>query len=165
MDLTRPCLPPSSNPEEIAGWLRDLELIRQLMQRYACGVDTPDFEIVRSVFHPECRVEGTLEDGALGPYLEGIEEGLHQWDATFHFIGNQCVTIAGDEGQMESWCLGYHMEAKGSPIDDLLLALRYQDDVVRVGSEWRIIRRKTVKQFHRGPFPRPTIGPPTYPRP
>jgi hypothetical protein len=56
------------------------------------------------------------------------------------------------------------MEAADSPIDDLVLALRYQDDVVRVGEGWKIIRRNTVKQWHRGPFPRPSIGPPIYPR-
>ena len=27
------------------------------------------------------------------------------------------------------------------------------------------IKRAAVKQFHRGPFPRPSIGPPSYPRP
>jgi hypothetical protein len=157
--------PSATNLEATTHWLRDQELIRQLIQRYFYGVDTPDFEVVRSVFHPDCRVEGTLEDGALEPYLEGIEEGLTQWAATFHFCGNQYVSVDGDRGHVESWCLGWHMEEEGSPIDDLMLALRYQDDVVRVGEGWQVIRRKTAKQFHRGPFPRPSIGPPTYPRP
>ena len=157
--------PPQNDHEATTRWLRDQELIRQLIQRYFYGVDTPDFEVVRSVFHPDCHVEGTLEGGALGAYLEGIEEGLAQWGATFHFCGNQYVTVDGDKGHVESWCLGWHMETESSPIDDLMLALRYQDDVVRVGTGWQVIRRKTVKQFHRGPFPRPSIGPPTYPRP
>ena len=30
--------------------------------------------------------------------------------------------------------------------------------------EWRIVRREAVKQWHTGPFPRPTLGPPSYPR-
>lgn len=165
MDLKNPPDPPADDLSAQIRWLRDLELIRQLAQRYAYGVDTLDFEIVRSVFHPDCRVEGTLEDGTLEPYLQGIEEGLHQWGATFHFMGNQYVTVDGDQGHLETWAIGYHMEADGSPIDDLLLALRYQDEVIRVGETWKIIRRKTLKQFHRGPFPRPTIGPPSYPRP
>lgn len=80
-------------------------------------------------------------------------------------MGNQYVTVNGDEGQFETWALAHHMEADGSPLDDLVLALRYQDDVVRVGDEWKIIRRKRVKQWHRGPFPRPSPRPPIYPRP
>lgn len=164
MHPVRPNIPPSDDLAATTRWLRDQELIRQLIQRYFYGVDTPDFELVRSVFHPDCEVVGTLESGRLGPYLEGIEEGLTQWDATFHFVGNQYVSVDGDSGHVETWCLGWHMEAEGSPIQDLMLALRYQDDVIRVGEGWQVIRRKTVKQFHRGPFPRPSIGPPAYPR-
>ncbi|MGE4652306.1 MAG: nuclear transport factor 2 family protein [Myxococcota bacterium] len=145
-------------------WLRDREQLKMLYQRYAFGVDSRNFEIVRSVFHPDCRVSGTLEEGALDPYLEGIEEGLQQWEATMHFMGNQYVEIDGDRGHVETWVVGYHMEAEGSPIDHVILGLRYQDDVVRVADDWKIIRRNTVKQWHTGPFPRPTLGPPSYPR-
>ena len=50
------------------------------------------------------------------------------------------------------------------PADDLMLALPYRDDVMRAGEDRQVIRRETVKQLHRGPFPRPTIGPPSHPR-
>lgn len=162
--------PDAADHESNVRWLRDREQLRMLYQRYAYGVDTGDFEVVRSVFHPECTVSGTLEDGPLEPYLEGIEAGLQQWDATMHFMGNQYVEIDGDRGHVETWVVGYHMEAPDSPLEHLVLGLRYQDDVVRVhdsrgaGLEWKIIRRKTVKQWHTGPFPRPTLGPPAYPR-
>jgi hypothetical protein len=45
-----------------------------------------------------------------------------------------------------------------------VLGLRYQDDLVRVGDDWKIIRRETAMQWHTGHFPRPFIGPPPYPR-
>ena len=64
-----------------------------------------DFEIVRSVFHPDCVVSGTLEDGAIGSYLEDIEETLGQWAATMHFMGNQYVSVAGNEGHIETWAV------------------------------------------------------------
>ncbi|MBW2722753.1 MAG: nuclear transport factor 2 family protein [Deltaproteobacteria bacterium] len=174
MTLRESSIPDAADLEANVRWLRDVELIKQLVQRYAHGVDTLDFELVRSVFHPDCVVAGTLEDGQLEPYLGGIEEGLQQWQATMHFIGNQYVSINednednednGDEGHVESWAVAYHMEADDSPLDDLRLGLRYQDDVVRVGSGWKIIRRNVIKQWHRGPFPRPSLGPPIYPRP
>jgi hypothetical protein len=145
-------------------WLRDREQLRMLYQRYAYGVDTGDFALVRSVFHPDCEVEGTLEAGGIDAYLEGIEAGLSQWDATMHFMGNQYVDLRGDEAQVETGVVGYHMEAPGSPLEHLVLGLRYQDDVVRVGDDWKILRRRAVKQWHTGPFPRPTLGPPAYPR-
>jgi hypothetical protein len=158
-------VPPIGDRDATLQWLRDRELIKDLPVRYAFGVDMKDFDLVRSVFHPDAEVAGTLEGGSIEPYLEGIAEGLTQWSATMHYMINQYVSVDGDRGHVETWALAHHMEADGSPIDDLILSLRYQDDVVRVGDDWKIIRRTMVKHFHRGPFPRPTIGPPTYPRP
>jgi hypothetical protein len=123
MPLPEPPIPDSDDLEANVRWLRDLELIKQLPQSYASGVDTLD-----------------------------------------HLMGNQYVSLDGDRGQVETWCVAHHMEADDSPLDDLILGLRYQDDVVRVGTGWKIIRRKAVKQWHRGPFPRPSLGPPIYPR-
>lgn len=164
MPLPEQSLPDPDDLEANVRWLRDLELIKQLPQRYAYGIDTMDFDVVRSVFHPDCVVSGTLEDGALEPYLEGIEEGLKQWQATMHFMGNQYATVHGDRGHVETWAVAVHLEGPDSPLADLRLGLRYQDDVVRVGDGWKIIRRTAVKQWHRGPFPRPSLGPPVYPR-
>ncbi len=145
-------------------WLRDRELIGNLYRRYAYGVDSINFDLVRSVFHPDSVVAGTLEGGTLNDYLDGIEQALHQWDATMHFVGNQYIEVNGDVGFVESWVVGYHMEAEGSPLDHLVLGLRYQDDVARFGDDWKITKRTAAKQWHTGPFPRPSLGPPTYPR-
>ena len=105
------------------------------------------------------------EQGELEEYLQGMLDALPVWDATMHFVGNQYIEINGDEGYVESWVVGYHMEADDSPLEHLVLGLRYQDDLVRVGDDWKIIRRVTAKQWHTGTFPRPFIGPPPYPRP
>jgi hypothetical protein len=164
MSLEETLAPPAEDIEANVQWLRDREQLKMLYQRYAYGVDTGNFDIVRSVFHPQCKVSGTLEDGDLEPYLEGIEEGLTQWDATMHMMGNQYIQIDGDKGRMETWVIGYHMEAPDSPLEHLVLGLRYQDDVVRVDGDWKIIYRNTIKQWHTGPFPRPSLGPPIYPR-
>ena len=78
---------------------------------------------------------GRSKPAALDGYLAGIEEGLKQWDATMHFMGNQYIELDGDTGRVESWVVGYHMEAPGSPLDHLVLGLRYQDEVVRVAGD------------------------------
>ncbi len=165
MQLRESHAPPASDTEGTIRWLRDRELIKSLYDRYAFGVDSIDFEIVRSVFHPDCAVVGIAEEGGLDDYLAGIEEALHQWEATMHFVGNQYIEIDGDRGHVESWVVGYHMEADDSPLDHLVLGLRYMDDLVRVADDWKIIRREAAKQWHTGTFPRPSVGPPLYPRP
>jgi hypothetical protein len=157
--------PPADDPEATLRWLRDRMLLEDLYRRYAYGVDSVDMELVRSVFHPDCVVVGTMEQGTLDDYLEGLEAGLLMYAATMHFQGNQYVELDGDRAFVETWVIGYHMEAPDSPIQHLILALRYKDDAVRVGDEWKIVRREAVRQWHTGPFPRPSIGDPPYPRP
>ena len=116
-------------------------------------MDSVDLDLVRSVFHPDCAVVGTMEEGTLDDYLDGLEEGLLMYHATMHFRGNQYVEVDGDRGFVETWVIGHHMEAPGSPIDHLILGLRYKDEVARFGDEWKIVRREAVRQWHTGPSP------------
>jgi hypothetical protein len=44
------------------------------------------------------------------------------------------------------------------------LGLRYRDEVTRFDRDWKISRREAVLQWHTGPFPRPLLGDPPYPR-
>jgi hypothetical protein len=156
--------PPADDLAATVAWLRDRETLKDVYARYAYGVDSLDEDILRTVFHPDCVVVGTMEEGSLDDYLEGMLAGIAAYEATMHFKGNQYVELDGDRAFVETWVVGYHMEAPDSPIDHLVLALRYQDDLVRWGDDWRITRREAVRQWHTGPLPRPFIGEPPYPR-
>jgi hypothetical protein len=143
-------------------WLCDRELVKELPQNYAYGIDTDDWALVASVFHARCEVEGTLQSAPIGPYLAALEPGVKQYEATLHFMGNQYVRIAGDAGHVETYAVAYHIEPDGSPHPDLVMGVRYCDDVACERDPddrfegWRIVRRRVVKQWHRGPLPRPT---------
>lgn len=156
--------PPADDLAATVAWLRDRRLIADLYDRYAYGVDSLDMALVRSVFDPGCVIVGTMEQGGLDDYLEGIEQGLAAYHATMHFKGNQYIALEGDRAFVETWVVGYHMEAPGSPLDHLKLGLRYKDEVARRGQDWKITRREAVLQWHTGPFPRPALGEPPYPR-
>ena len=164
MDYRSSPPPPPDDLAASVAWLRDRTLIADLYNRYAYGVDSLDMALVRSVFHPDCEVVGTMEQGSLDDYLEGIEQGLAMYHATMHFKGNQYIALDGDRATVETWVVGYHMEAPGSPLDHLKLGLRYRDEVARGGGDLKITRRQAVLQWHTGPFPRPLLGEPPYPR-
>jgi ketosteroid isomerase-like protein len=164
MDFRSSPPPPAEDLAANVAWLRDRTLIADIYDRYAYGVDSLDMALVRSVFHPDCVIVGTMEQGSLDDYLEGIEQGLAMYHATMHFKGNQYIALDGDRAFVETWVVGYHMEAPGSPLDHLKLGLRYRDEVTRSGDDWKIARREAVLQWHTGPFPRPLLGEPPYPR-
>ncbi|MCB0995584.1 MAG: nuclear transport factor 2 family protein [Acidimicrobiales bacterium] len=156
--------PPADDLEATVRWLRDRTLLRDLYNRYAYGVDSLDFDLVRTVFHPDCVFVGTLEEGTIDDYLHGLEEGLLPYDASMHLHGNDYTCINGDEASIETWVVNFNTEPPGAPIENLVLGLRYKDEVVRVGDDWKIIQRETTLQWFTGPFPRPYLGPPPYPR-
>ncbi len=143
-----------SDPDEIR-WLKDRELIRELPQRYAYGIDTRDWSLVRAQFADDCRVEGNMGEAPIEPYLERLRPGVEAYPATMHFMGNQYVRIEADSGHVETYAVAYHMEADDSPIEDLVLGVRYCDDVARTPDGWRIRRRRVLNQWRRGPMPRP----------
>ncbi|WP_419918265.1 nuclear transport factor 2 family protein [Candidatus Poriferisocius sp.] len=143
------------NMEATVGWLKDRELIRDLPLRYALGVDRIDFDLVRFNFHPDCQVKGTVVSGPLDPYLDWTEAELRKFDSTLHVMGNQYVELdeGADEGRMETYAVAYHMRPEESGVDDLILGLRYCDDVARFGDRWLITARTAVPQWVRGPIP------------
>ena len=152
---------PPTDAQTLA-WVRNRELIRDLPQRYAHGIDTDDWEKVASVFHPDCEVEGTIQSAPIRSYLEALEPGVKQYEATLHFMGNQYVEFSTENdlerASVETYAVAYHIEAPKSPYEDLVMGVRYCDSVVYVRdlADWRIIHRSVVKQWHRGPLPRPT---------
>ncbi len=141
--------------ESTVQWLKDRELIKDLPQRYARGIDRIDFDLVRSNFHPDCVVHGTVVSGPLDPYLDWTEKELAKFEATLHVMGNQYVDLVegADEGHVETYAVAYHMQPEESGIDDLVLGLRYCDDVARFGDRWLITARTAVPQWVRGPVP------------
>jgi hypothetical protein len=157
--------PPRDDLAATVAWLRDRELIKDVYSRYAYAVDSIDPDLLKTVFHPDCVVVGTMEEGSVEDYMAGVIESLPQYEITMHFKGNQYVELSGDKAFVETWVTAYHIEAADSPIDSLVLAVRYQDDLVRLGEDdWKIIRRVATRQWHTGPLPRPFIGDPPYPR-
>ena len=86
-------------------WLRDRELIRELPQLYAYGIDTRDFDIVASVFHSDCVVSGTMRTEGIERYLKLLEPGVRQYHATMHFMGNQYLRVEGDAGHVETYAV------------------------------------------------------------
>ncbi|MDE0116540.1 MAG: nuclear transport factor 2 family protein [bacterium] len=143
--------------ESTVRWLKDRELIKEVPQRYARGIDRIDFDMVRSSFHPDCQIYGTVISGALDPYLDWTEKELHKFESTLHFMGNQYIDLeeGADEGHIETWAVAYHMRPEDSGAGDLILGLHYCDDVARFDEGWLITARTARPQWARGAFPKP----------
>lgn len=143
--------------ERTVRWLRDRELIKDLPQRYAHGLDTRDFDEARSVFDDNCNFKGALGESHIDTYFPGLVTGVQAYEATMHFMGNQYVDLeeGADEGTVETYAVAHHMEAPSAGRHDLIMGVRYIDTVARDGDGWKIVRRTAIPHWVRGPLPRP----------
>ena len=137
-------------------WLRDKALIEALPQRYAHGLDTRQFDAARAVFRDDCTVKGSLVEAPIDPYWENLVPGVRAYQATMHFMGNQYCDVepGADTGHVETYAVAYHMEEPGNGRDDLVMGVRYCDDVARDGDDWLIVKRTAIPVWVRGPMPR-----------
>ncbi len=146
-----------SDLEKTVRWLKDVQLIKSVPQRYAYGLDTRDFASSRALFRDDCFVRGSINTAPIDQYWEPLVAGVQKYHATMHFMGNQFVKLdeGADIGFVETYAVAYHIEAEGSPHADLVMGVRYQDDVARNGDDWIITVRRAIPHWVRGPLPRP----------
>ena len=153
--------------------LADRETIRQLLYRYARGVDRLDETLLRSVFWDDAEFEGGPNTGpasAFIPAMFGAGGRVRTcYEVTVHYLLNMLIDWRGDHAFSETYAIAYHrlppdrqaMEtilgaAKLSELgEDLtrshefVLGLRYLHRLEKRGSEWRIARKKLAIDWSR----------------
>src|SRR5574341_1167403 len=98
------------------GELLDRSAIRDVLLRYARGVDRRDLTVVAACFVPGAVYEGSLGHGTIETALDGLQARMNRYTSTLHFIGNQYIELDGDRATSETYALAYHQfEADGLP--------------------------------------------------
>lgn len=121
--------------------LRDREAVREVILRYASAVDRRDLPQVAACFTPDAAYDGALARGDVRAALAALAQSLERYQSTMHFVGNQLVGLNGDRATCETYAVAYHRFARGDVKYDRVVAVRYEDELVRDGTSWRICRR------------------------
>ncbi|MBU6281449.1 nuclear transport factor 2 family protein [bacterium] len=148
------------SPEE-AGALRHLQddrEVRDVVLRYARGVDRRDLDLVRACFEPGAPYAGSLATGTVEDALRSLADALGRWDATMHFVGNQLVELHGDRASCESYAIAFHRRERGDDSAELVVGIRYEDELARGPAGWRIARRSARALWSRGDATAPQRG-------
>jgi uncharacterized protein (TIGR02246 family) len=128
--------------------LADRAAIHDLMLRYARGVDRQDLDVVASCFTPDAAYDGALGRGTIREALEALRRALERYASTMHFIGNVTIELAGDRASSETYAIAYH-RLRGDERRQYVVAVRYQDDLVRREGRWLIARRLARRAWER----------------
>ena len=131
--------------------------IMALHMTYCRAVDRCDFELLRSVFHPDARFDYGNFDGDVDGFLAMVAGGLACYLGTTHCVGNQLVELAPDgrSAWAEHYTVATHRIAADDrkPLRDFVLSIRYVDRVEcragDSGDDWRITHRTLIRDWWR----------------
>jgi hypothetical protein len=135
--------------QEAVARLLDERAVRDVMLRYARGVDDRDREQVRSCFAADAFVAGTGHAGVRDEYLDRLFAAVEGFGVTMHTIGNQVVEVDGDSARTETDLIARHFRDAEGRDEELVIGVRYHDRLRRADAEWLITRREVHRLWSR----------------
>ena len=140
--------------------LIDREEIRDLMARYARGVDRDDWDLVREVYHPDAHDDHGDYKGGVDGFIEFGRSRTGGATQCMHFLGNCLISFARkDVAVVETYFFTAHTlgpkaqkeygTATGGSVQ-LSSYGRYADRVERRNNgPWRIAKRIVIFEANR----------------
>ena len=125
--------------------------IRELIEAYAHCADRRDAKEQMSLFTVDTHFVVYMDANDPKPSQElhsrealaPVFDDLNQYAATMHFVGQSTIlTLAGDRGTGEAYCLAHHLTVAGGKRSVMIAALRYYDTFVRTDGAWLFSERR-----------------------
>lgn len=133
------------------GWLADMEALRRLPQLYSRAIDARDFDRVAALFHPDATVEGARGSMAASAWVEGLRAVPSAFAQSMHVLGDPLIDLepGADRATMDTYATVYQLREQGEVDPELLLGIRYLDEVERRDGRWLISRRTSTMLWSR----------------
>ena len=140
--------------------LIDREQIRDVMARYARGVDRADWDAVRETYHEDAFDDHGDYKGPLEGFIDFARTRAGALPQCMHFLGNCLIEFASDDtAVVETYFFTAHtLDAQGQRAygagdgtepAQLSAYGRYVDRFERRAGEWRIAHRFVVFEANR----------------
>lgn len=124
--------------------------IREVLARYARGVDRADGELLKSCYHPDAIEEhGGNYTGNAFEYVDGAVPRIRLMGAMQHLLGSSHIELDGEVAFVETyiWTFARFASERGST--DTFTGGRLIDRFERRGGQWKIAHRRTVFDWNR----------------
>ena len=123
--------------------LQDRAAIRDVVVRYADGVDRRDFDQVGRCFAPDVHGEFGGEDRVGRDALIDFIRGVSHFHTTMHFMSGSLIEIHGDEASSDTVAaLTHHAAGKSGRTFELHMSdARYREKLAFRDGEWVIVER------------------------
>lgn len=126
----------------------DME-IRNVLARYAHGVDRCDSAVVRSCYHDGAVDHHGIYEGDADAFSTWVVDEVSQYAMTMHVMAQSLIEYqqgSTDVAHVETYALAFHRNSDGPQRLNWITGFRYVDrferrDVAGNGPEWRIAER------------------------
>ncbi len=139
-----------------AAELLDRAQICDLLDDYAHGIDTRDFDLVASLFTEDARLDYTSSGGpaaSRNEVIDWLRASLPAVTLTQHLLTNRRIRVDGDTATATTELLNPLLFEGDAATTLLLLGGRYDDHLRRLPKGWRIERRVHATTWTAGPIP------------
>lgn len=123
--------------------LSDTEQIVRCVYEYAYGIDLNDFELYRSVFTDQVRMDFTSYSGGEAQSLAADDWVAHLkplflgLDSTQHSMTNPLVDVNGDSARCRMYMRAAHFLVD-DPEPEFTIGGYYDDELARTADGWKI---------------------------
>ncbi len=130
--------------------MEDRAGMRDVMVRYARGLDRRDFTLVTSCFTSEAHTEyGTRTYTGLEEIVQGLRRSVTRFQSSTHFMGDQLIERHGDAAEVETYAIDYLLYMVDGTQYRSMGGLRYHDTMVRQDGRWQISHRVMYTDWRR----------------
>jgi ketosteroid isomerase-like protein len=117
--------------------------IREVLMRYARGVDRADGDLLKSCYHADAVEEhGSTYAGPAMAYIDGAIPRIAKMGTLAHYICNVAIDLQGETAYVEAYVLTFARLAKDGRSYDTFTGGRLCDRFERRGGAWKIAHRK-----------------------
>lgn len=129
----------------------DKDEIRDVLSRYARGVDRGDGPMLKSCYHPDAIEEhGGRYTGNAHEYVDGAIPRILRMDAMQHMLGNSHFDFVTDDlAYVETYLVTLARVAVDGGTLDTFTGGRLIDRFERRDGSWRIAHRRTIFDWNR----------------
>ena len=130
--------------------MSDVDALRALNQRYSRAIDARDMDELTALFDPAGSVDGARGSSSVPDYLEMTRTSPRVFEQSMHVLGDPLIehTEGSDTARLDTYAVVYQLgRVEGG--DDMVLGIRYLDDVRRIDGTWRIHHRQAVMLWAR----------------
>ena len=129
--------------------LRDRQLIRELVERWAVTRDAADWDAFAELWHPEGRMHATWFQGGATDFVRVSREGFDRGVRILHFLGGSDVAVAGDRAIAQTK-MTISQRAPVHDVEcDVVCTGRFYDFLVRGDDGWLLRLRQPIYERDR----------------